>query len=87
MTKDSCILPSAKKQLAKKTVDKLSKEQKEALGITEGGEEEATSVIYSIIGSSIQAAEPSKRDNMLDDVEGFTKYLEHFMQLVRLLIL
>jgi len=80
MAQDSCIIPSAKERLANKTINRLSKEQKQSLGISEGTEEHAVSVIYSIIGASLQAAEPNKRDNMLEDPEGFGKFLEHFMQ-------
>lgn len=81
MAAPSCISPSACKELAKKVVSKLTDSQKSKYGITNAEQESdaiktLTDVIRVHIGKENNI---SKRNQMLQNVDGFIDFLDNFL--------
>ena len=81
----SCIAPHVSREFATKVVDKLDSTQLEKYGITNAEyREDAIRTLADIISRHVgQETDFSKREQMLQDVDGFIHDLENFFGIVR----
>ena len=84
MAAPSCIPHAVSRGFATQVVDKLSNEQKNKFGITDDNKEDAIEAIKALAERHINAeTNPDRKDQMLQNPEGFIADLEKYFSIVR----